>query len=157
MEVGWKHRLWEVREREVENTWDFWDDKHRFGRREPRGRAREERRERIDGGEREKRNNKNKGSDIIILHRWTATVTLPLWRATVAFKNCGEPPQRLLEHHFCGLALLWKNNCLRKIKEEKKRLNTQIKNTRIYVVWQYAYIHGRRQGESFIKKIGRLQ
>jgi hypothetical protein len=51
-----------------------------------------------------------------------------------------------------------KINCLRKIKEErKKRSNTQIKNTRIYVVRQYAYIHRRRQGESFTKKIGRLQ
>jgi hypothetical protein len=50
-----------------------------------------------------------------------------------------------------------KINCLRKIKEERKRSNTQIKNTRIYVVRQYAYIHRRRQGESFTKKIGRLQ
>ena len=50
-----------------------------------------------------------------------------------------------------------KINCLRKIKEEKKRSNTQIKNTRIYVVRQYAYIHRRQQGESFTKKIGRLQ
>ncbi len=45
-----------------------------------------------------------------------------------------------------------KINCLRKIKEERKR-----SNTRIYVVRQYAYIHRRRQGESFAKKIGRLQ
>jgi hypothetical protein len=50
-----------------------------------------------------------------------------------------------------------KINCLHKIKEERKRSNTQIKNTRIYVVRQYAYIHRRRQGESFTKKIGRLQ
>ena len=50
-----------------------------------------------------------------------------------------------------------KINCLYKIKEERKRSNTQIKNTRIYVVRQYAYIHRRRQGESFTKKIGRLQ
>ena len=46
-----------------------------------------------------------------------------------------------------------KINCLRKIKEKKKRSNTQIKNTRIYVVRQYAYIHRRWQGESFTKKI----
>ena len=39
----------------------------------------------------------------------------------------------------------------------RHRSNTQIKNTRIYVVRQYAYIHWRRQGESFTKKIGRLQ
>jgi hypothetical protein len=50
-----------------------------------------------------------------------------------------------------------KINCLHKIKEERKRSNTQINNTRIYVVRQYAYIHRRRQGESFTKKIGRLQ
>ena len=37
-----------------------------------------------------------------------------------------------------------KINCLYKIKEERKRSNTQIKNTRIYVVWQYVYIHRRR-------------
>ena len=50
-----------------------------------------------------------------------------------------------------------KINYLSKIKEERKKSNTQIKNTRIYVVRQYAYIHRRRQGESFTKKIGRLQ
>ena len=50
-----------------------------------------------------------------------------------------------------------KINYFRKIKEERKRSNTQIKNTRIYVIRQYAYIHRRRQGESFTKKIGRLQ
>jgi hypothetical protein len=63
-----------------------------------------------------------------------------------------------------------KINCLCKIKKKKKkkkkrkkkkkkknRANTQIKNTRIYVVRQYTYIHERRQEESFIKKIGRLQ
>jgi hypothetical protein len=54
-------------------------------------------------------------------------------------------------------SLVVKINCLHKIKEERKRSNTQIKNTRIYVVRQYAYIHRRRQGESFTKKIGRLQ
>ena len=59
-------------------------------------------------------------------------------------------------YHYGYLAIV-KNNCLRKIKEERKRLNTQIKNTRVYVVQQYAYIHGRQQGESFTKKIGRLQ
>jgi hypothetical protein len=53
--------------------------------------------------------------------------------------------------------LVVKINCLRKIKEERKRSNTQIKNTRIYAVRQYAYIHRRRQGESFTKNIGRLQ
>jgi hypothetical protein len=56
-----------------------------------------------------------------------------------------------------SMILVVKINCLRKIKEERKRSNTQIKNTRIYVVRQYAYIHRRRQGESFTKKIRRLQ
>ena len=60
----------------------------------------------------------------------------------------------LLPHLSYGVV---KINCLRKIKEERKRSNTQIKNARIYVVRQYAYIHRRRQGESLTKKIGRLQ
>jgi hypothetical protein len=55
------------------------------------------------------------------------------------------------------ILIVVKINCLHKIKEERKRSNTQIKNTRIYVVRQYAYIHRRRQGESFTKKIRRLQ
>ena len=50
-----------------------------------------------------------------------------------------------------------KINYLRKIKQERKKSNTQIKNTRIYVVRQYVYIHGKQQRESFTKKIERLQ
>ena len=50
-----------------------------------------------------------------------------------------------------------KINCLSKNKEERKRSNTQVKNTRIYMVQQYVYIHGQRQGESFTKKIWKLQ
>jgi hypothetical protein len=56
-----------------------------------------------------------------------------------------------------GYACVVKINYLRKIKEDRKRLNTQIKNTRIYMVQQYAYIHRQLQGEIFTKKIGRLQ
>ena len=57
--------------------------------------------------------------------------------------------------HILGLAygvLFVEINCLRKIKEERKRSITQIKNTRIYVIRQYVCIHGWRQGESFTKK-----
>ena len=64
---------------------------------------------------------------------------------------------REIYQHNLELLYVVKINCLRKIKEERKRSNTQIKNTRIYVVRQYAYIHRRRQGESFTKKIERLQ
>ena len=40
---------------------------------------------------------------------WRATVALPLWRATVAFRVCGEPLKRLLEHEFYDLALhIWR-------------------------------------------------
>ena len=47
----------------------------------------------------------NKRLDNIFLTSWRVIVVLPLWRATVAFRKCGEPLQRLLEHHFCSLAL----------------------------------------------------
>ncbi len=43
--------------------------------------------------------------DIIILTRWRAIVALHKSKVTVTFRKCGEPLQRLLEHHFCGLAL----------------------------------------------------
>ena len=40
---------------------------------------------------------------------WRATVSLPLWRATVAFRVCGKPMKRLLEHEFYGLTLhMWR-------------------------------------------------
>jgi hypothetical protein len=48
--------------------------------------------------------------------------------------------------HFVGFVesyFVVKINFLLKIKEERNKANTQIKNTRIYVVRQYAYIHGR--------------
>jgi hypothetical protein len=84
--------------------------------------------------------------------------TLLFWMAASPTRQFDQRSCRVQIH--CGLAhqfLVVKINCLRKIKEERKRSNTQIKNTRIYVVRQYAYIHRRRQGESFTKKIGRLQ
>ena len=53
--------------------------------------------------------------------------------------------------------LLWKLIVYARLKKREKRSNTQIKNIKIYVVRKYAYIHGRRKGESFTKKLVRLQ
>ena len=50
--------------------------------------------------------------------------------------------------------LLWKLIVCVRLKKRKKRSNTQIKNTRIYVIRQYSYINKWRQGESFTTKIG---
>ncbi len=47
--------------------------------------------------------------DIDCLFMWRVTVTLPLWRAIVAFRVCGEVMKRLLEHGFYGLTLyMWR-------------------------------------------------
>ena len=47
--------------------------------------------------------------DMNILNGWRVTLALLLWRVTVVFKKCKKLLQRLLEHHFYGLALYNKN------------------------------------------------